>query len=73
MSWLINKKIMISVKDIFVYCLKNNGNSMHYVIVSWKYRSLLYVVFWLIFKSYLKCTTSSYQMCFKHVNVFDWI
>jgi hypothetical protein len=50
----------ISVKDIFVYCLKNDGNSLHNVTVSWKYRSLLYVIFWLIFKSYLKCTTSSY-------------
>ena len=39
-----------------------DGNSLHNVIVSWKYKSLLYVVFWLIFKSYLKCTTSSYQM-----------
>ena len=42
----------------YTYCLcivkKNECNSLHKVIVSWKHRSLLYVVFWLIFKSYLK-------------------
>jgi hypothetical protein len=42
------KKILIlsySVKDIFVYCLKNDSNSLHNVTVSWTYRSLLYVIF----------------------------
>ena len=52
MSWLINIFFKISVKDIFVYCLKNDGNSLHNVTVSWKYKSLLYVIFWLIFKMY---------------------
>ena len=60
--WPITLTFMISVKDSFVYYLKNDSNSLHNVIVSWKYRSLVHVVFLLIFKSYLRCTTLSYQM-----------
>ena len=62
MSWLINNFYDFCKGYFCVLSKKNDGNSLHYVIVLWKYRSLLYVVFWLIFKSYLKCTTSSYQM-----------
>ena len=38
---LINKfkKNKISVKDIFVYCIQNDGNN---VTVSWKHRSLYF-------------------------------
>ena len=56
------------INDFFL----NDDNSLHKVIVSWKYRSLLYVVFRLIFRGRLLHIIPFYLYMYVNLIVLMW-